>query len=172
MQACQQTAGLNVLQHGVLVSLAYSEMLKELRKGTHQEEFLQGMFPLLEPLLFEEELMSRYHVYHDCGKPFCQATEERKFPDHEARSFEQWSLIFPEDKIVANLMLNDMKFHAGNNDAEFYSSELAPSLYLTSWAELEANSSMFGGHESTSYKIKRKRLIQQGKKLRMALEVL
>jgi len=67
-------------------------------------------------------------------------------------------------------MLNDMKFHTGFNEPEFYSSELAPSLYLTAWAELEANSSMFGGHESTSYKIKKKRLIQQGKKLRSALQ--
>jgi hypothetical protein len=39
------------------------------------------------------------------------------------------------------------------------------SLYLTAWAEIIANSSMFGGAESTSFKIKKKCLISAGKKL-------
>ena len=44
------------------------------------------------------------------------------------------------------------------------------SLYLTAWAEIIANSTMFGGFESTSFKIKRKSLISAGKKLIKILE--
>lgn len=88
MKATEQIPGMNVLQHGVLVNLAYIDLLKELREGTHEEEFLLNMFTLLEPLLIDEATMSRYHVYHDCGKSFCKTQEGMKFPDHEIRSFE------------------------------------------------------------------------------------
>ena len=43
-------------------------------------------------------------------------------------------------------------------------------LYLTAWSEILANSTMFGGKESDSFKIKRKKLIQAGKKLMLKLK--
>jgi hypothetical protein len=39
------------------------------------------------------------------------------------------------------------------------------SLYMTAWSEIISNSKMFGGMDSTSYKIKRKALISSAKKL-------
>jgi len=64
-------------------------------------------------------------------------------------------------------MLLDMGFHTYRDEQliELCKNPLAPTLYFTAWAELEANASMFGGHDSDSYKIKKKRLIKAGKKL-------
>lgn len=169
MKACEQMPGLSTLEHGFKVSLAYEKLISELDSGL-KDENLTRIYRSLKSSLLPSEVMRRYQVFRDCGKPFCQPTEERKFPDHEVRSFEQWKILFPEETLIAELMLNDMRFHTGENSEEFYRSEIAPSLYFTAWAELFANAEMFGGQESTSFKIKKKRLIAQGKKMMKALE--
>lgn len=55
-----------------------------------------------------------------------------------------------------------MEFHTKktNELVELSKHKLGFALYLTAWAELFANSSMFGGVESVSYKIKRKKLMK------------
>ena len=55
-----------------------------------------------------------------------------------------------------------MDFHTlKNNDlVPLVKSKYGFSLYLTAWAELLANSSLFGGFDSLSFKIKRNKLIQ------------
>ena len=55
----------------------------------------------------------------------------------------------------------------GDELIELCKQPYAITLYLTAWAELIANSKMFGGYGSTSFKIKRKALIQAGKKFSM-----
>ena len=63
-------------------------------------------------------------------------------------------------------MLHDMDFHIKRGDdlVDTWELDIAISLYLAAWAEIYANSQMFGGINSESFKIKRKRLIQAGKK--------
>jgi hypothetical protein len=60
-----------------------------------------------------------------------------------------------------------MDFHLlkGDDLIKLCESPFAPILYFTAWAEINSNATMFGGYESESYKIKRSRLIQAGKKL-------
>jgi hypothetical protein len=41
----------------------------------------------------------------------------------------------------------------------------AATLWVAGWAEIHANAAMFGGFESTSFKIKRKHLLSRGKAL-------
>jgi hypothetical protein len=64
-------------------------------------------------------------------------------------------------------MRMDMEFHTrrGDDVVELWKHPLSHMLYLTAWAELYANAEMFGGTSSDSFKIKRKRLIQAGKKM-------
>lgn len=59
-----------------------------------------------------------------------------------------------------------MDFHSlrGDDIIELWKQPYAATLYFTAWAEIIANSQMFGGFDSTSFKIKKKALIQAGKK--------
>jgi hypothetical protein len=126
--------------------------------------------------------MKHYQTYHDCGKPYCRTTEEttdsegnivikQHFPDHAKVSSETYSKYF-DSPLITQLILDDMNYHtlkAEALDTWFKSHENNPkylcSLYLTAWSEIISNSKMFGGMNSTSYKIKRKALINSAKKL-------
>ncbi len=110
-----------------------------------------------------------YHVFHDCGKHISQTTDEegrKRFPDHVKWSKLQYIKVFGENGTVPELIGSDMDFHTKPMEeiADLWKSPLAPTLYFTAWAEVIANSVMFGGFDSTSFKIKKKRLIQAGKK--------
>jgi hypothetical protein len=61
-----------------------------------------------------------------------------------------------------------MDFHTLKNEQleHIANSKYGFSLYLTAWAELIANSKMFGGYDSVSFKIKRKKLIKSLKLFR------
>lgn len=110
--------------------------------------------------------MEKYQVYHDCGKPLCLTYDEfgkKHFYNHSTFSYNQFLKVFPEDNICANLIKNDLEFHTNKDLSFLWSLENAHSLYLTAWAEIYANSEMFGGVESDSFKIKRKKLIKAGK---------
>ena len=162
MKNTKQFENMDVLQHGESVHSAYLELISELENGNHQ---ISDLYFKLKNKLLDIDTMERYHIYHDCGKPFCQ-DDAGRFPNHAMHSCNQWKLLFPDDVIVQELMKHDMDFHImrGDDIMNLWQNPLAPSLYLTAWAELEANAVMFGGRNSDSYKIKRKRLIQAGKK--------
>jgi hypothetical protein len=131
------------------------------------------LFTKLRSSLLPEKIIDTYQIYHDCGKPFCLEIDEngkRHYPDHANISANIWLSLEEKSKhddIIADLMRHDMDFHTlrGDELTELWKNYLAPTLYFTAWAELFANSKMFGGTESDSFKIKKKRLIQAGKKL-------
>lgn len=109
--------------------------------------------------------MKEYHVMHDCGKPLCIEIDEngkRHFPNHAEVSYQQYKTLYPDNYIIQELIRLDMGFHTFKDDelVQLWKHELADSLYLTAWAEIMSNAEMFGGIESTSFKIKRKRLIK------------
>lgn len=160
MAECEQAPGLNMLQHGKSVHDHY----KLLRAEDFDNEKLVKLFNRLPP----PEILERYHLYHDCGKPLCLEIIEnkRRFPNHAEMSYQQYLAIFPDDLMTATLIKMDMDFHIlrGENLVRLCKHPLAPILYFTAWAEINSNSEMFGGKNSDSYKIKRSRLIQAGKK--------
>jgi hypothetical protein len=164
MAATEQTAGVSVLEHGHSVHQRYQELLRELNQGKGNPT-LQKVWESVRERLMDPDLIWRYQVYHDCGKPAC--AQDGHFPDHAEHSANQWALLFPEDPVVADLMRMDMQFHLTNaEDARsFWAHPLAPTLYVTAWAEILSNASMFGGEDSTSFKIKRKKLERAGRAL-------
>lgn len=119
-----------------------------------------------------DEILQRYATYHDCGKPRCKTTDaegRNHFPDHAEVSYVVWLETFPEDLEVANLIRNDMKLHVLKaEELEAFCQEpatlLCP-LLLSSLSEIHSNSSMFGGIDSESFKIKWKNLDRRGKKI-------
>ena len=64
------------------------------------------------------------------------------------------------DEIIGSLIAGDMRAHlASPSDVDsFCSSPFAATWILTAFAELHSNAQMFGGIESTSFKIKWKKL--------------
>jgi hypothetical protein len=168
MQSCEQVPGLNMLQHGKLVYTKYNEIMTELSSGIGDPVLLKN-YEKYRHCLPPSHVLKRYMLLHDCGKSLCLTVEDgkRRFPNHAHVSSEQYLKVFPEDKFTAMLIEKDMDFHIlkGDDLIALCNHPVAPILYLTAWAEINANAEMFGGTDSDSYKIKRTRLIQAGKKL-------
>ena len=170
MSACEQAPGLNMIQHGESVHEHYKALILALNEDSTEYKELRDFYARYRGKLPPAEVLERYHIYHDCGKHLCLTINcdgKRQFPNHAEISAKQFSLIFPEDGFSKYLIAHDMDFHIlrGDNLLRTCRSPFAPILYLTAWAEINANAEMFGGRESESYKIKRSRLIQAGKKL-------
>lgn len=109
-----------------------------------------------------------YHVFHDCGKPFCiEYGEDGKehYPNHSEISYQTYIEMFGEAipfREYAEMILHDMDFHTkrGTELVEVWNLPYADHLYASAWAEIFANAEIFGGVESESFKIKRKRLVK------------
>lgn len=126
---------------------------------SENREFLLGRLPNLD-------ILETYHVYHDCGKPYCRTIDadgKQHFPDHARISAAIWRTI-GGSAAVAELIEHDMDMHLLKpaDAASYQRLDLAPALLLTALAELHSNAAMFGGLESTSFKIKFKCLSKIG----------
>ena len=167
MSSCCQTPGQTILQHGEAVSARFKDLIGERRMEWRLPDWFDLDFLL--PLCPDMETMEEYHVYHDCGKPFCRTIDaegRQHFPDHARISASIWR-VNGGDQLVARLIEHDMDMHTlkPSEAAEYRHLDLAPALLLTALAELHANASMFGGLESTSFKIKFKALNKVGRHL-------
>ena len=166
MAACNQTQGQTILQHGESVAEWYKDLI-----GARTREWrLPDWFdPALFELCPDVETMERYHIYHDCGKPYCRTVDEegrQHFPDHARISASIWR-VNGGPEAVARLIAHDMDMHTLKPaDADTYPHlDIAPALLLTALAELHSNADMFGGIESTSFKIKFKNLNKLGNRI-------
>lgn len=125
--------------------------------------------PKLWSKLLDDRIVQEYQLFHDNGKPFCKVISEdgkQHFPDHAAMSEQIWRQIGGDEQ-AARLMGMDMDIHmlkdAGVED--FAKRPEAATLLLTGLAEIHSNANMFGGIESTSFKIKWKHIDKRGKKI-------
>lgn len=159
-----------MLQHGKMVHAEYIKLLDRLENRTLDEPLVQQCYDKLKQNLPPHQVLKRYHYLHDCFKHGVITIDEqgrRHFPNHAEWSAKQYELIFPEDKFTAVLIRKDMDFHTmkGEDLEQLCKSPFAPILYFTAWAEINANAEMFGGRDSTSYKIKAKKLRKAAKLL-------
>jgi peptidyl-tRNA hydrolase len=177
MRSCEQTSGLTVLAHGEMVRDHYRDLMDHLRFGSP----LRGEWRLPDwihdPLLVEglpsSETMAEYHVFHDCGKPVCRTVDaegRQHFPDHAAVSARVWADA-GGDPDVGDLIAMDMDVHLLKaEDVEAFSQRPeACALLLTALSEVHANASMFGGIQSTSFKIKAKHVEKRGRAILKAI---
>lgn len=177
MMACEQMPGLSVLAHGEMVQDRYFELLAHVREGAPLVNEWQLPDWIASPAILErllpDDLMAAYLTYHDCGKPRCLVIGEdgrRHFPDHAAVSERTWREL-GGDPGVAELIGLDMEIHTIKDVdvPEFAARPQAIALILAGLSEIHANASMFGGVDSTSFKIKYKQIDKRGRAVLRAL---
>ena len=165
-----QTPTQSVLAHGISVSEHYNTMIDHLRHGTPLPEWWRlpewTRMPGLLDNLPSDEILREYHLYHDCGKPYCRITDadgRAHYPSHAAMSERIW-LLAGGNPHAARLMAQDMDAHMLKADGieEFSRKPDAITLLLTALAETHSNAAMFGGTNSDSFKIKCKNLDKRG----------
>ena len=175
MAHCNQTKGQTILAHGLSVARYYQDLYAWLHQPDDYTPVFDWILPewawdprLREALLPLQDTLT-YQLYHDCGKPFCLEFDDqgrRHFPNHAEISHAVWTALNPDDHI-AWLIQHDMEIHlAKAQDApRIASTPYWATQLLTGLAELHSNAAMFGGTDSTSFKIKYKALNKTGKRV-------
>lgn len=161
MMTCEQSSGQTILQHGESVAATF----KEIASGSGDyfiPDFVRENLQFLLDRCPSADILETYHIFHDCGKPECLTIDEngkRHFPCHAMVSARTW-LVAGGDQYIGRLIEHDMDMHTlkAADIPEYRHMDIAPALLLTAWAELNSNARMFGGIESTSFKIKAKSL--------------
>lgn len=171
MQHCPQTDTQSVYQHGVSVKEHTFTLIQMLQSGEIQNgwilpnwfsQYRQQILARLLPL----DIIEEYTIYHDCSKPYCihyDSNGKKHFPNHAELSFQKW-LEVGGNKEAALLMKMDMDVHLlkDKDIEEFCERKQAITLLLVGLAEIHSNSSMFGGLDSVSFKIKYKQINKRG----------
>jgi len=174
MQNCPQTDTQSVYEHGIAVKNCTFKLIDILEGKSSSDGFklpnwfLEFKHNLLKNLL-PKNIIEEYTIFHDCSKPYCIIYDEngkRHFPDHAAKSRQIW-LSLGGSPIIANLIGMDMMIHTMKSSEidEFIKHDEAITLLIVGLAEIHANAEMFGGIESTSFKIKWKQISRKGKQI-------
>ena len=175
MKNCEQTKGQSVLEHGISVKNYLFDLINHLRNGDPLKyewvlpDWLHTNKDLILSSLPDDDTLELYTSYHDCGKPFCLTIDndgKRHFPNHAEVSYTIFKQIFNND-VAAELIRHDMDIHLLKSDGvdDFCINPFALTLLLTGLAEVHSNAQMFGGLDSTSFKIKWKSINQRGKQI-------
>lgn len=183
MLTCYQFENMNVLSHGHSVFEWFDDLYAYLTEPNgsllnewrlpdwiHDNKIIDNLLPY--------DILQVYQTYHDCGKPFCRTVDEagkQHFHNHAEVSYQRWMECAEnseESKLIGNLIRMDMDCHtiSGEDCAEFAKRPEAVSLLVTAICELHSNAQMFGGIESTSFKIKWKQINKTGKRVLQLLE--
>lgn len=180
MKNCEQSKGQSIYDHGISVQKYVSDLITFLKTnqtnktwrlpswiGIYKNQILENLLP--------SEILSRYAILHDCGKPFCLEVDAdglRHFPNHAQKSSETYLKLSEtpscDDIVIAELIARDMEIHTikAEDIATFCRNKnIAISLLITGLSETHSNAEMFGGEkgiESTSFKIKWKQIDKRG----------
>jgi hypothetical protein len=172
MLDCYQFKDMNMLEHGQMVHEYFIDLhgLLANRPTKFQwdipEETQNQLASMFKDVLLIPQVKD-YHLFHDNAKfesKYIDEDGKQHFPDHALNSYNRW-LSCGGDGITAYLILNDMYYHITKPNCVTLITYGATLLW-TAWAEVHANAEMFGGVESTSFKIKKKHLIKVTKKVK------
>lgn len=175
MKDCQQAQGQSTLEHGFSVKNYLFDLINHLKKGTPLKynwqlpDWILSNKKLIINNLPPEKDLKIYTIFHDIGKWKCLTIDDegkRHFPNHAKVSYDIFNRVF-DNPVAAELIRHDMDIHTIKADGvkEFSQNPYALTLLLTGLAEIHSNCQMFGGPESTSFKIKWKCLNQRGKQI-------
>lgn len=171
MQNCMQTESQNVLQHGESVWEFTKQIVSKKWDGLKIPDWLDKHYVEVINTMHPPSCVKNYTTYHDCGKPYCLVVgddNKRHFPDHARISKKTYLRYFPDDHVTANLIGWDMVLHTATAEeinSIGWSKKDACTLLVVALAELHSNATMFGGINSTSFKIKWKKIDKRGRML-------
>ncbi len=176
MRECRQSANQSVLEHGESVRDYLFDILDHIEYGSPLKfcwkipSWVYERKYFILSKIHDRKTIELYSVYHDCGKPYCKTVDDcgkSHFPNHAEVSYEVFKSIFPDQSHASELIRKDMDIHLLKADqlSQFASSPYAITLLMTGLAEIHSNASMFGGIDSTSFKIKWKQIDKRGKQI-------
>ena len=188
MMECEQTKGQNVLQHGRSVREHYFTLVQHLKGNVNLHETSNWKIPAWVDEYAEEILatlpsnyvMDRYLTLHDNGKPYVREVDEDgrvHFPNHPDSSYKMFLENFATpnadaetehaENLIAYMIQHDMDIHMLKAEGleEFAKRPTAFAHVLAGLSEVTSNAAMFGGIDSTSFKIKYKQIDQRGRAL-------
>lgn len=156
-------------EHGLAVRDRTRQLISHLQGGQLQgtwvlpewlKQYRENLLGALAPI----ETIDEYTTYHDCGKPYCLSDGATRFPDHAEVSYRTWLDVGGSPE-AARLMRLDMLIHTMKADGidAFCVLPEAATLLIAGLSEIHANSEMFGGIDSTSFKIKWKQIDRRGR---------
>lgn len=184
MQDCEQTPGQDVLVHGRSVREHYIALVEHLNGRLDLSQTTNWRLPdwvstyrtQLAAHAGDPWAAQTYLTVHDCGKPSVLTVTEdgrRQFPGHadaSARVYREThtgpdGVLDAGHELVADLIAGDMDIHLlkAAGVQEFCANPNAITHLLAGLAEVTSNAAMFGGVDSTSFKIKYKQLNSRGK---------
>lgn len=106
MSNCNQTHNQTILEHGIAV---HEEWLNLKPYG-----FLIPYWDALQEDIakWDPNDIRTYHIFHDCGKPFCHSQDEQgsHFLNHAEISYQTWLDYYGEGQI-ATWIRHDMDIH-------------------------------------------------------------
>lgn len=175
MIKCEQTQGQSVYQHGISVNQHLEELIYSLDSPSKDWKIPNWANQYRDELLanlHDKDTISKYTIYHDCGKPFCLEIDEngkQHFPNH-AEISKQMFLEAGGCETAANLIGWDMDIHILSSEqiaekCNIWNVKDACTLLLAALSELHSNAKMFGGIDSQSFKIKFKQIERRGNQI-------
>lgn len=175
MSECPQTNTQSVLGHDLSVRKYAIDLIefitdnKELENNWRLPDWLINNKKLISEELFDKETIEIYTLFHDCGKPRCliyDSEGKKHFPNHANVSELTFREHFDNEQ-TARLIGMDMDIHLlkADNLEEFAQRKEAITLMIIGLAEIHSNADMFGGIESTSFKIKWKQINKRGNQI-------
>lgn len=175
MKECKQTESQSVLEHGFSVKNYLFDLLNHLENGKplkYQWKIPDWLLENKEEILKalpSKETLKLATIMHDCGKPYCLEIDSegrRHYPMHAQKSFEVFNSIY-DNTIASELILHDMDIHLLKSDGveEFMKNPNYLTHLLIGLSEIHSNAEMFGGIESTSFKIKWKSINSRGNQI-------
>lgn len=169
MKSCQQNEYQTIYDHGLSVQEHFKRLYNGNLEGFKIPNWLIQYKDRIHEKIMPYETCMEYTLFHDCGKPRCLTIDnedKRHFPCHAKVSSDLWRSLNGSEN-VAILIEMDMDIHTlkSENIEEFASREEAITLLIAGLAEIHSNANMFGGIESTSFKIKWKQIDKKGQKI-------
>lgn len=159
-----------MIQHGLLVWEYTRRIIVDDMEGIIKPKWLENFNDEIRNNLLNYRVIKRAVILHDIGKPHVKIVDEDgvHYPNHAKKSNELFRQYFPKHEIEAQLIEYDMLFHSGTVE-QILSSNLDTSTLVTlmiiALASIHANAQSSSGIESTSFKIKFKKLEKLGKKI-------
>lgn len=169
MRGCKNSQGQSVIEHGERVYEEYDYWKNGIIQDWKRPDWL-NLIKVED--LHDEETVTQYCYYHDCGKPYCRVEDSKgvHYPDHAKVSSDLF-LSLTGNKVVSKLIANDMVIHSGSAEEiegklnNKWSKQDALTLLIVALCEIHANAELFGGITSTSFKIKWATINRRGKQI-------